>query len=224
MQTTYATSPISRIDYGSPDYPSRLRDLYDPPASLYIYGDIQLLKMPMIAIVGSRSASLDGLKNAYLFAQALSKTGLMIVSGLAKGVDSAAHQATLELGPDHFTAAVLGTGIDIVYPRQNITLSKTISKQGLLVSELPLGAGPRAFHFPRRNRIIAALALGVVVIEAAKKSGSLITARLAADLGREVFALPGPINSPHSAGCHLLIQQGAKLVFRPDDVLEELHF
>lgn len=180
--------------------------------------------MPMIAIVGSRSASLDGLKNARVFAQALSKTGLMIVSGLAKGVDSAAHQATLELGPDRFTTAVLGTGIDIVYPRQNIALSNAISKQGLLMSEFPLGTGPKAFHFPRRNRIIAALALGVVVIEAAEKSGSLITARLAADLGREVFALPGSINSPNSAGCHLLIQQGAKLVFKPDDVLEELHF
>jgi DNA processing protein len=178
----------------------------------------------MIAIVGSRNASPDGLKNAYQFAQALSKTGMMVLSGLAKGVDSAAHQATLELGPDHYTTAVLGTGIDIVYPRQNIVLSRAISRQGLLVSELPLGVGPKAFHFPRRNRIIAALALGVVVIEAAKKSGSLITARLAADLGREVFALPGPINSLNSAGCHLLIQQGAKLVFKPEDILEELHF
>ena len=178
----------------------------------------------MIAIVGSRSASLDGLKNARLFAQALSKAGVMILSGLARGIDSAAHQATIELGPKHFTTAVLGTGIDVVYPPQNIVLSRAISRQGLLVSEFPLGVGPKAFHFPRRNRIIAALALGVVVIEAAKKSGSLITARFAADLGREVFALPGPINSPNSAGCHLLIQQGAKLVFRPDDVLEELHF
>jgi DNA processing protein len=224
MQTTPVPNSITRIDYGSRHYPSRLRDLYDPPASLYIYGDIELLKIPMIAIVGSRNASPDGLKNAYQFAQALSKTGMMVLSGLAKGVDSAAHQATLELGPDHYTTAVLGTGIDIVYPRQNIVLSRAISRQGLLVSELPLGVGPKAFHFPRRNRIIAALALGVVVIEAAKKSGSLITARLAADLGREVFALPGPINSLNSAGCHLLIQQGAKLVFKPEDILEELHF
>ena len=148
----------------------------------------------------------------------------MILSGLAKGVDSAAHQATLELGPMHYTTAILGTGIDVVYPLQNIALSRAIGRQGLLISELPFGVGPKAFHFPRRNRIIAALALGVVVIEAAKKSGSLITARFAADLGREVFALPGPIESPNSAGCHLLIQQGAKLVFRPEDVLEELHF
>lgn len=224
MQTTTTPKLINRIHYESHHYPSRLRDLYDPPASLYIYGDIELLKIPMIAIVGSRSASPEGLKNARQFAQALSKTGVMILSGLAKGIDSAAHQATLDLGPKHFTTAVLGTGIDVVYPRQNIALSSAISSQGLLISELPLGAGPKASHFPRRNRIIAALALGVVVIEAAKKSGSLITARLAADLGREVFALPGPISSLNSAGCHLLIQQGAKLVFRPDDVLEELHF
>ncbi|QWE08653.1 DNA-processing protein DprA [Polynucleobacter ibericus] len=224
MHISSTPNPVTRIDYGSYHYPSRLYDLYDPPSTLYIYGDIQLLKIPMIAVVGSRSASLEGLRNARLFAQALSKTGAMILSGLARGIDSAAHQATIELGPSHHTAAVLGTGIDVVYPRQNIVLSSSISTQGLLISELPIGAGPKAFHFPRRNRIIAALALGVVVIEAAKKSGSLITARLAADLGREVFALPGPIHRPNSAGCHLLIQQGAKLAFQPDDVLEELRF
>jgi DNA processing protein len=198
--------------------------LYDPPATLYIYGDIRLLQMPMIAIVGSRNASPEGIKNARFFAQTLSTAGSLILSGLARGVDSAAHQATLELGPKHPTAAVLGTGLDIVYPRQNIGLSREIGQQGLLISELPLGVGPKAFHFPRRNRIIAALALGVVIIEAAEKSGSLITARLAADLGREVFALPGPIHSDNSCGCHLLIQQGAKLVFRPEDVIEELRF
>ena len=223
MQISPTPYSVTRIDRGSPNYPPRLQDLYDPPASLYIYGDIDLLKIPMIAIVGSRSASLDGLKNARLFAQTLSETGLIVVSGLAKGIDSAAHQATLGLGPNHHTIAILGTGIDVVYPRQNIALSRAISQQGLLISELPLGAGPKAFHFPRRNRIIAALALGVVVIEAAEKSGSLITARMAADLGREVFALPGPIHSANSAGCHLLIQQGAKLAFRPNDVLEELY-
>ena len=224
MQISCALNPFTRIDHGSPHYPPRLYDLYDPPESLYIDGDISLLKMPMIAIVGSRSASLEGLKNAALFAQALSSAGALILSGLAKGVDSAAHQATIKLGSRHRTAAVLGTGIDLVYPRQNILLSQAISRQGLLVSELPLGVGPQARHFPRRNRIIAALALGVVVIEAAERSGSLITARLAADLGREVFALPGPIHSANSAGCHRLIQQGAKLAFKPDDVLEELHF
>jgi DNA processing protein len=224
MKTLHESNPFIQINRGSPDYPPRLYDLYDPPATLYIYGDVRLLQMPMIAIVGSRSPSPEGLKNARIFAQALAKTGPLILSGLAKGVDSAAHQATLELGAKHPTAAVLGTGIDIVYPRQNIGLSQAISQQGLLISELPLGAGPKAFHFPRRNRIIAALALGVVVVEAAEKSGSLITARLAVELGREVFALPGPIDSQNSYGCHLLIQQGAKLAFRPDDVLEDLHF
>jgi len=224
MKTFGAPSNAIQIHRGSLDYPPRLYDLYDPPATLYIYGDIKLLKMPMIAIVGSRNASPEGLKNASLFAKALSKAGLLTLSGLAKGVDSAAHQATLELGPKHATAAVLGTGIDLVYPRQNIGLSQAVGQQGLLISEFSLGEGPKAFHFPRRNRIIAALALGVVVVEAAEKSGSLITARLAADLGRDVFALPGSIHSDNSAGCHLLIQQGAKLAFRPADVLEEIHF
>lgn len=224
MQTSSAPNSVLQIDRKSPYYPIRLHDLYDPPQCLYIYGDIHLLQKPMIAIVGSRNASPEGLKNAGLFAQALSKAGALIVSGLARGVDSAAHQAVIELGPNHCTAAILGTGVDVVYPRQNIKLSRSITQQGLLVSELPLGAEPKAWHFPRRNRIIAALALGVVVIEAAEKSGSLITARLAADLGREVFALPGPIHQANSVGCHLLIQQGAKLAFSPDDVLEELCF
>ena len=224
MQTSSTPNAILQIDRKSPYYPIRLHDLYDPPGCLYIYGDIHLLKRPVIAIVGSRNASPEGLKNAGLFAQALSKAGALIVSGLAKGIDSAAHQAVIELGPNHCTAAILGTGIDVVYPRQNIELSRAISQQGVLVTELPLGSGPKAWHFPRRNRIIAALAMGVVVIEAAEKSGSLITARLAADLGREVFAVPGPIHSANSVGCHLLIQQGAKLAFRPDDVLEELCF
>ena len=224
MQT--ASPPNSHVQIGrdSSHYPIRLHDLYDPPSSLYIYGDIQLLKLPMIAIVGSRNASQEGLRTAALFAKALSKAGVVILSGLAKGIDSAAHQATIELGPNHYTAAILGTGVDIVYPRQNIELSRDIGRQGLLISEFPLGTGPKAFHFPRRNRIIAALSLGVVVIEAAEKSGSLITARLAAELGREVFAIPGSIHSPNSLGCHLLIQQGAKLTFRPVDVLEELRF
>ncbi len=224
MQTSPLPNSALQLDRKSPYYPIRLHDLYDPPRCLYIHGEIHLLKKPMIAIVGSRNASPEGLKNAGQFAQALSRAGALIVSGLAKGVDSAAHQAVIELGPNHCTAAILGTGVDVVYPRQNIELSRAISQQGLLVSELPLGSGPNAWHFPRRNRIIAALALGVVVIEAAEKSGSLITARLAADLGREVFAIPGPIHQANSVGCHLLIQQGAKLAFRPDDVLEELCF
>ena len=180
--------------------------------------------MPMIAVVGSRMASSGGLRHAALFAQALSKAGALIVSGLAKGIDGAAHQAALDLGKSHFTLAVCGTGLDQTYPREHVGLAQQIARQGLMVSELPLGSGPKAFHFPRRNRLIAALSLGVVVIEAAEKSGSLITARIAADLGREVFALPGPISSPISSGCHKLIQQGAKLVCSPREVLEDLIF
>jgi DNA processing protein len=178
----------------------------------------------MVAIVGSRNASTIGLKNAALFAQKLSQAGVLIISGLAKGIDGAAHRAVLGLGKNHFTAAVCGTGLDIVYPREHFGLANAIGQQGLLLSEFAPGVGPKAFHFPRRNRILAALSLGVVVIEATEKSGSLITARIAADLGREVFALPGPINDPLYAGCHQLIQQGAKLVQTPKDVLDELIF
>ena len=178
----------------------------------------------MIAIVGSRAASSNGLRNAAYFAQYLSKAGFLVISGLARGIDGAAHQAVLKLGQGHLTAAVCGTGLDIAYPKEHLGLARAISQQGVLITELPLGAGPKPFHFPRRNRLIAALALGVVVIEAAEKSGSLITARLAADLGREVFALPGAINNPLSGGCHKLIQQGAKLVSSPKEVLEELIF
>ena len=224
MQLTPVTTNAIRIDRKSADYPRRLQDLYDPPDSLYIYGDASLLKKPMIAIVGSRNASPEGLKNARYLAQGLARAGALIVSGMAMGIDSAAHHAVIELGSGHFTAAILGTGLDIVYPRQNINLSRAIGQQGLLISELPMGTGPKAWHFPRRNRIIAALSHGVVVVEAAKRSGSLITARLAAELGREVFALPGPISNPNSIGCHLLIQQGAKLAFRTSDILEELDF
>ncbi len=224
MQLTPATTNAIRIDRKSADYPRRLQDLYDPPDSLYIYGDASLLKKPMIAIVGSRNASPEGLKNARYLAQGLARAGALIVSGMAMGIDSAAHHAVIELGSGHFTAAILGTGLDIVYPRQNINLSRAIGQQGLLISELPMGTGPKAWHFPRRNRIIAALSHGVVVVEAAKRSGSLITARLAAELGREVFALPGPLSHPNSIGCHLLIQQGAKLAFRTSDILEELDF
>lgn len=215
---------IIKIQRDDPHYPARLKHLYDPPDCLYIKGDIRLLAMPMIAVVGSRKASSEGLKNARAFAQDLSKAGALIVSGLARGIDGAAHQAAIDLGRRHFTLAVCGTGLDQTYPREHLGLAKEISQHGLLVSELPLGVGPKAFHFPRRNRLIAALALGVVVIEAAEKSGSLITARIAADLGREVFALPGPIRSPFSSGCHQLIQQGAKLVCSPKEVLEELVF
>ena len=224
MSTFLTPSNITRIERGDKKYPSRLNDLHDPPKHLYIDGDIDLLQMPMIAIVGAREASAEGLKNAVLFAQGLSRAGLLVVSGLARGVDGAAHQATLNLGPNHFTLAVCGAGVDVIYPKEHLGLANCIRKQGLLISELPLGEGPKSSHFPRRNRIIAALSLGVVVVEAAERSGSLITARLCSELGREIFAVPGSIHNPFSVGCHLLIQQGAKLVRNPKDVLEELIF
>lgn len=205
-------------------YPPRLKDLFDPPNPLYISGNLELLKVPMIAIIGSRQASANGLRNAALFANQLAQSGALIISGLARGIDGAAHRATLSAPGKQFTAAVCGTGLDIVYPKEHSDLAVKICQQGLLISELDPGIGPKPFHFPRRNRIIAALALGVVVIEATENSGSLITARIAADLGREVFALPGPAHDPLYTGCHQLIQQGAKLVCTPHEVLEELVF
>ena len=206
------------------NYPPRLNDLFDPPNPLYISGNLGLLKLPMIAIIGSRQASPQGLRNAAMFANQLSRSGALIISGLARGIDGAAHRAASNTSSQYLTAAICGTGLDIVYPQEHQNLAAAISQQGLLISELGPGVGPKPFHFPRRNRIIAALALGVVVIEAAENSGSLITAKIAADLGREVFALPGPAHDPLYAGCHQLIQQGAKLVCKPKEVLEELIF
>jgi DNA processing protein len=213
---------IIQIHRNTPDYPVRLLDLSDPPNSLYIYGDIRLLNLPMIAIVGSRAASPEGLRNAHNFAQALSAEGYLIVSGLARGIDGAAHRGALRSNGGHLTIAVCGSGLDIVYPPEHLGLAQAISQGGLLVSELAPGLGPKAWHFPRRNRIIAALSLGILVIEAAERSGSLITARLGCELGREIFAIPGSIHSPLSKGCHQLLQQGAKLVQSPQDILEEL--
>jgi len=213
---------IVQIHRNSPDYPVRLLDLYDPPNSLYIYGDIRLLSVPAIAIVGSRIGSPEGVKNAHYFAQTLSAEGYLIISGLARGIDGAAHLGALGPNQDHPTIAVCGTGLDIAYPREHLGLAKAIGRAGLLVSELAPGSGPKAWHFPRRNRIIAALSLGILVVEAAERSGSLITARLGSELGREVFAIPGSIRSPLKQGCHQLIQQGAKLVQSPGDILEEL--
>jgi DNA processing protein len=213
---------ISQIHRNTPGYPARLLDLYDPPNPLYIYGDVSLLNLPMIAIVGSRSASPEGIKNARDFAQALSAEGYLIISGLARGIDGAAHLGALGPNRSHPTLAVCGTGLDIVYPKEHLALAEAISGAGLLVSELAPGLGPKAWHFPRRNRIIAALALGILVIEATERSGSLITARLGSELGREIFAIPGSIHHPLSRGCHQLLQQGAKLVQSPQDILEEL--
>ena len=219
---TSKSPQIIQIHRNAPNYPARLLDLCDPPDSVYIYGDIGLLNLPMIAIVGSRAASPEGIKNAHYFAQALSAKGYLIVSGLAKGVDGAAHLGALGPKRNHPTIAVCGTGLDLVYPREHLGLARAIGSSGLLVSELAPGLGPKAWHFPRRNRIIAALALGILVIEAAERSGSLITARLGCELGREIFAVPGSIHHPLSRGCHQLLQQGAKLVQTPQDILDEL--
>lgn len=215
-------SNITLIQRNDPQYPGRLLDLCDPPNSLYISGDIQLLSLPMLAIVGSRAASPAGIENAHFFARALSEAGYLVISGLARGIDGAAHWGALGPRQEHPTLAVCGTGLDIVYPPEHLGLASTIGRRGLLVSELAPGLGPKANHFPRRNRIIAALSMGILVIEAAERSGSLITARLGCELGREVFAIPGSIHSPLSRGCHQLLQQGAKLVQSPQDILEEL--
>ena len=213
-------SNIVQIQRNTPEYPVRLLDLYDPPDSLYLYGDIRLLDLPMIAIVGARAASPEGMATAHHFAQALATEGYLIASGMAKGIDGAAHRSALGLG--QATIAVCGTGLDLVYPREHLDLAQAIGRRGLLVSEFAPGLGPKAWHFPRRNRIIAALSLGILVIEAAERSGSLITARLGCELGREIFAIPGSIHQPLSRGCHQLLQQGAKLVQCPQDILEEL--
>lgn len=202
------------------DYPRALLEISDPPLLLYAVGRTELLARPSLAIVGSRNATAQGVRNAEQFAQAFSEAGLTIISGLALGIDAAAHRGALA-GPGS-TIAVLGTGIDVVYPRQNAQLAGRIANEGLVVSEFPLGAAGAAHHFPRRNRLISGLSQGCLVVEAALASGSLITARSAAEQGREVFAIPGSIHSPLSKGCHALLKQGAKLVESAEDVLVEL--
>jgi DNA processing protein len=201
-------------------YPRLLLEIADPPALIYAAGRLELLQRPALAVVGSRNASAQGERNAESFAQALSDAGFVIVSGLALGIDAAAHRGGL--AGRGCTVAVLGTGIDVVYPRRNAQLAEEIGARGLLVSEFALGTAPAAANFPRRNRLISGLAQGCLVVEAALASGSLITARAAADQGREVFAIPGSIHSPLSKGCHALIKTGAKLVESADDLLAEL--
>lgn len=202
------------------DYPQRLLEIADPPILLYAKGRIELLARPAIAVVGSRNATSQGVANAEQFASALSQTGLTIVSGMALGIDTAAHRGSL--GQPGSTVAVIGTGADLVYPARNRTLAHDIAASGCIVSEYPLGVPAIAANFPRRNRIISGLTRGVLVIEAAARSGSLITARMAAEQGRDVFAIPGSIHSPLAKGCHELIKQGAKLVESAQDILEEL--
>ena len=206
--------------WGEPEYPQKLLSLPDAPLVLGYRGDASLLDDPQIAIVGSRHASKSGLETAKDFARYLSKQGVTITSGLALGIDAAAHQGGLQgVGK---TVAVVATGLDRIYPASNQSLGHQIVEQGVMVSEFPLGSKPLSYHFPKRNRIISGLSLGTLVVEAALKSGSLITARTAIEQGREVFAVPGSIHNPQAKGCHQLIKQGAKLVEEGRDVLEEL--
>ena len=211
------------LTLADPGYPVQLLDIHDPPLLLYINGNPECLARPTIAIVGARNATAAGNDNAQAFAQYLAEQGWCIASGLAAGVDAAAHRGALSAGDrGGSTVAVLGTGIDIVYPARHRELAHVIAAQGALVSELPLGTRALPYQFPKRNRIVAGLSRGVLVVEAALQSGSLITAKLATDMGREVFAIPGSIHSPLSRGCHALIRQGAKLVESGRDIDEEL--
>jgi DNA processing protein len=202
------------------DYPALLRQIPDPPLVLYVHGSRAALSLPQLAIVGSRNPTPLGRENAAAFARSLAERGLAITSGLALGIDAAAHRGALDAGG--VTIAVCGTGLDRVYPPRNRELAHAIVARGALVSELPIGTPARPGNFPVRNRLISGLSLGVLVVEAALQSGSLITARLAGEQGREVFALPGSIHSPLARGCHALIRQGAKLVETAAHVLEEL--
>lgn len=210
----------SAVTLGDPEYPAALLETADPPLLLYLLGDPRLLRTSGIAIVGSRNPTPQGLDNARQFADHFARDGLTVVSGLALGIDGAAHEGAL--AARGATIAVVGTGLDIVYPSRHRDLAHRIAATGLLVSEFAPGTPSMAANFPLRNRIIAGMTLGTLVVEAALRSGSLITARLAVEAGREVFSIPGSIHSPQSKGCHSLIRDGAKLVETAADVLEEL--
>lgn len=203
-----------------PHYPPLLKEINDAPCLLFAIGDISLLQFPALAIVGSRKPSREGIENATHFASRLAQQGLCIISGLAYGIDAAAHQASLRCKGR--TIAIIGTGMDIVYPQAHLSLAKQIAAQGLILSSFPRKTKPLKQNFPLRNRIISGMSLGVLVIEAGIQSGALITARLAAEQGREVCALPGSIHSPTTKGCHKLIREGAKLVESYTDILDEL--
>ncbi|HEY1990846.1 MAG TPA: DNA-processing protein DprA [Gammaproteobacteria bacterium] len=202
-----------------PGYPPLLKQIPDPPFALFVRGDAALLAEPQLAMVGSRNPSVEGRRNAEEFAEYLAKCGLVIVSGMALGIDAASHKGALRGGK---TVAVWGTGLDKPYPPRNRELAQQILEQGVIVSEFPPGTPPLPMHFPRRNRIISGLSVGTLVVEAARQSGSLITARLASEQGREVFAIPGSIHNPMAKGCHRLLRDGAKLVESGADILEEL--
>ncbi|MDX9844154.1 MAG: DNA-processing protein DprA [Aquabacterium sp.] len=222
------------LTLADPRYPSRLLDVANPPLLLFAQGRLSLLQAPSVAVVGSRHPTAQGADNARAFARALSEAGVTVISGLARGVDAAAHEGALAGAPLRgaqargapgavgSTIAVVGTGLDQVYPKGHAPLLRRIAEQGLVLGEFLLGTGPLPSNFPKRNRLVAALSQGSLVVEAAVQSGSLITARLALEMGREVLAIPGSIHSPQSRGCHALIRQGAKLVETAQDVLEEL--
>lgn len=203
------------------EYPKPLLNIPDPPILLFVKGRLELLNAQGLAIVGGRNASPQGVRNAESFALAAAQSGLCVVSGLAQGIDTAAHIGGMQ-GPAS-SIAVVGTGLDRVYPSSNRELAHQLAEAGAIVSEFMLGTPPLAANFPRRNRLISGLGLGCLVVEASLRSGSLITARLAAEQGKDVFAIPGSIHSPHSKGCHALIKQGAKLVESMNDILEELN-
>jgi DNA processing protein len=208
------------ISFDDALYPQPLRQLSDPPPVLFLRGNKMLLHQPLVAIVGSRAATAYGRKAAHRLAEGLSRAGVIVVSGMAVGIDSSGHAGALQGGGT--TIAVLGSGLDVVYPPQNKKLFQDIVARGVVISEYPLGTAPEAFRFPARNRIIAGITAAIVVVEAAKRSGSLITAQIGLDYGREIFAVPGQIDSFKSEGTHWLLQQGAKLVQRVEDILEEL--
>ena len=202
-----------------PAYPPLLKQISDPPVALFARGDVTLLSQPQLAMVGSRNPSVEGRRNAEEFAAYLAQCGLVITSGMALGIDAASHKGALKKGQ---TVAVWGTGLDKAYPPRNRELAEEIAAKGVVVTEFPPGTPPLPTHFPRRNRIISGLSVGTLVVEAAKQSGSLITARLASEQGREVFAIPGSIHNPMAKGCHRLLRDGAKLVESAADILEEL--
>lgn len=202
------------------EYPQSLLNIPDPPLLLYVKGRMDLLNHSALAMVGSRSATPQGINNAEAFARSLSDAGLCIISGMAHGIDAGAHRGALHGRGS--SIAVVGTGLDKVYPAANRDLAHALAQQGALISEFPLGTPPLAANFPRRNRLISGMSLGCLVVEASLQSGSLITARLALEQGRDVFAIPGSIHAPQSKGCHALLKQGAKLVETAQDILEEL--
>jgi DNA processing protein len=214
------SSDTRAVYLGHPDYPKLLAEIYDPPLVIFMRGRFELLSMPQVAIVGSRSSDKMGMQTAFQFARFLSQNGFTITSGIALGIDASAHKGALK--GTSGTIAVLGTGLDRIYPSRNKELAYKIAEHGLLVTEFGANIGPLPANFPRRNRIISGLALGTLVVQAAVRSGSLVTARTAMEAGREVFAIPGSIHNPLARGCHHLIKQGVKLVETAEDIVTEL--